>query len=126
MLALALSVGLALGQGIPTCRELDRADTPANDAAKERVGLLANTVWFGLRIYQVAISPADGANCTFYPSCSSYGIRAVRHFGPVLGGCMTTARLLRDHRDPTYPVGSAGRRLYHYNPPTEDDWWHGE
>lgn len=37
------------------------------------------------------------ATCPYYPTCSGYGILAVRAHGPVLGGLYTVDRLLREH-----------------------------
>lgn len=41
------------------------------------------------------ISLEDGARCTYYPTCSSYCVRAVRRYGP-LGLFICMERLLRD------------------------------
>ena len=114
-----LLISTALAQ-IPDCRELYAAQAPA---ATERLGLLRNTAWLGLRAFQVLISPADGAGCTLYPSCSQYAILAIQQEGPVLGGWMALARVMRDHHDPSDPLCRAGHRLYHYAPPQDDTWW---
>ncbi|MDG1480460.1 MAG: membrane protein insertion efficiency factor YidD [Myxococcota bacterium] len=42
-------------------------------------------------------SEQDGAQCAFYPTCSAYGILAVREHGVPLGGLLTVDRLLREH-----------------------------
>lgn len=46
-------------------------------------------------MYKTLISSQDQAVCTFTPSCSEYGIMAVKHFGLIKGGLMTTDRLTR-------------------------------
>ena len=48
-----------------------------------------------LQAYQVVLSPHLGASCRFEPSCSNYGIEAVRRHGPWRGLWLTLRRLLR-------------------------------
>jgi len=50
-----------------------------------------------IRIYQYAISPMLGANCRFTPTCSQYGIEAIRKYGPFKGGWMALKRIGRCH-----------------------------
>jgi len=45
--------------------------------------------------YKTFISSQDLSVCTFTPSCSEYGILAVKRFGPMRGGFMTMDRLTR-------------------------------
>ena len=33
-----------------------------------------------IRVYQITISPILGQNCRFYPSCSNYGIQALKEY----------------------------------------------
>jgi putative membrane protein insertion efficiency factor len=56
-----------------------------------------------LRAYQLGISPYLGQNCRFYPSCSQYGLEAVREHGALKGGFLTTRRLCKCH--PWHPGG---------------------
>lgn len=50
-----------------------------------------------IRLYQVAISPALPQSCRYYPSCSSYAVRAIERFGPLVGLWLAARRLLRCH-----------------------------
>ncbi|MCZ4245742.1 membrane protein insertion efficiency factor YidD [Pedobacter punctiformis] len=50
-----------------------------------------------IRIYQYAISPMLGANCRFTPTCSQYGMEAIRKYGPFKGGWMALKRIGRCH-----------------------------
>lgn len=50
-----------------------------------------------IRFYQGAISPYLPASCRFTPTCSVYGIEAVKKYGPFRGGWLTIKRLIRCH-----------------------------
>lgn len=56
-----------------------------------------------IRFYQVAISPLKPPSCRFYPTCSQYGLEAIKRFGPIKGGYLTIKRLLKCH--PFHPGG---------------------
>jgi putative membrane protein insertion efficiency factor len=51
--------------------------------------------YFMIRFFQVVISPQDGANCRFTPTCSAYGKHAVEKHGALLGAIMAGERLIR-------------------------------
>jgi uncharacterized protein len=46
-------------------------------------------------MYKTFFSSQDLTVCTFSPSCSEYGILAIKNFGMVKGGIMTMDRLTR-------------------------------
>ncbi|NHO31559.1 membrane protein insertion efficiency factor YidD [Acetobacter sp. LMG 1636] len=48
-----------------------------------------------MRLWQIVLSPVTGPNCRFHPSCSCYGIDAVRKHGAMRGGWLTVKRILR-------------------------------
>jgi len=48
-----------------------------------------------IRLYQMLLSPLLGANCRFTPSCSAYGVEAIRLHGPWRGGWLTLRRIAR-------------------------------
>lgn len=48
-----------------------------------------------IRLYQVTISPILGPRCKYYPSCSHYGLEAVRVHGAVVGPVLAGWRVLR-------------------------------
>lgn len=50
-----------------------------------------------IRLYQILISPLLGANCRFTPTCSQYGLQAIRKYGPFKGGWMALKRISRCH-----------------------------
>jgi len=56
-----------------------------------------------IRFYQRFLSPLKPPTCRFYPTCSNYGLEAVKRFGAVKGGWLTVKRILRCH--PFHPGG---------------------
>jgi len=47
-----------------------------------------------IRIYQYTISPYFPASCRYTPTCSSYGVDAIKKHGPFKGGWLTLKRFL--------------------------------
>lgn len=56
-----------------------------------------------IKIYQYLISPLLGSSCRFTPTCSQYGIEAIKKYGAFKGGWLTLKRIARCH-----PWGSHG------------------
>ncbi|MCT7904642.1 MAG: membrane protein insertion efficiency factor YidD [Candidatus Ornithobacterium hominis] len=56
-----------------------------------------------IKFYQWAISPWLGSNCRFTPTCSQYGIEALKTHGLYYGLYLTIRRILRCH-----PRGGSG------------------
>lgn len=56
-----------------------------------------------IRAYQLALSPLVGNGCRFAPTCSHYGMEAVKAHGALAGGLLTFRRLLRCH-----PLAASG------------------
>jgi putative membrane protein insertion efficiency factor len=50
-----------------------------------------------IKAYQYLISPLTGASCRFTPTCSQYGVEAIKKHGPFKGGLLTLKRLGRCH-----------------------------
>ncbi|CCW32751.1 membrane protein insertion efficiency factor YidD [Xenorhabdus nematophila] len=50
-----------------------------------------------IRGYQLVISPLLGPRCRFNPTCSHYGIEALRRFGMIKGSWLTVKRILKCH-----------------------------
>jgi len=48
-----------------------------------------------VRLYQRTISPALPARCKYYPSCSEYGVQAIRRYGVLRGVVLAAWRILR-------------------------------
>lgn len=52
-------------------------------------------IFIGLiKVYQYTISPYFPASCRYTPTCSSYGIEALKKHGPIKGGWLTVKRII--------------------------------
>ena len=47
-----------------------------------------------IKLYQVTLSPLIGRSCRYTPTCSNYGLEAIRKYGPFKGGWLTVKRVL--------------------------------
>jgi uncharacterized protein len=56
-----------------------------------------------IRFYQLALSPLKPPTCRFYPTCSHYGLEAIKKHGALKGGWLTLKRILKCH--PFHPGG---------------------
>ena len=59
--------------------------------------LLAKLMVALVNLYQYALSPLLPGVCRFTPSCSEYGVQALRKHGPWRGGWLTLKRFLSCH-----------------------------
>lgn len=50
-----------------------------------------------IKLYQVLISPWLGKSCRYTPTCSHYGVEALKKYGPVKGLWLTAKRIARCH-----------------------------
>lgn len=50
-----------------------------------------------IHFYRYAVSPLIGSRCRFYPTCSTYGLEAIRVHGALKGGWLTLKRIARCH-----------------------------
>lgn len=48
-----------------------------------------------IKVYQLVISPWMGPSCRYTPTCSQYGIEALKKYGPVKGLWLTAKRIAR-------------------------------
>ncbi len=51
-------------------------------------------VWL-IRLYQRTLSPLLGPRCRYHPSCSAYGLQAIRSYGILRGSVLAGWRILR-------------------------------
>lgn len=50
-----------------------------------------------IRIYQWTLSPWLGKQCRYTPTCSRYGVEALKKYGIFKGGYLTVRRILSCH-----------------------------
>lgn len=50
-----------------------------------------------IKLYQWIISPWLGSKCRYTPTCSQYGVEALKKYGPVKGLWLTFKRISRCH-----------------------------
>ena len=48
-----------------------------------------------IRFYQLVISPILPSACRYTPSCSAYGIEALKKHGAIRGSVLTIKRIMR-------------------------------
>ncbi len=48
-----------------------------------------------IKLYQLIISPWLGPSCRYTPTCSQYGIEALKKYGPLKGLWLTVKRIAR-------------------------------
>jgi putative membrane protein insertion efficiency factor len=58
-------------------------------------GSVADRMIAAIRVYQREISPRRPPCCRFTPTCSAYGVEAIRTHGALRGGWLTLRRLVR-------------------------------
>ncbi len=86
--------------------------------------MIVNPIKFGMvlfiKTYQFFFSQLDGSHCQFRPSCSHFGVLAVKKYG-LKGILMTADRLLRCNpfTYKTYPL--TPDRKHHYDPVEKHD-----
>ncbi|MBN8701718.1 MAG: membrane protein insertion efficiency factor YidD [Bacteroidetes bacterium] len=56
--------------------------------------LIGSIFVYLIKGYQVFISPLLMPSCKYTPSCSHYGIQAIKKHGPFKGGYLTFKRIL--------------------------------
>jgi putative membrane protein insertion efficiency factor len=66
-----------------------------------------------IRFFQIFISPQDGPNCRYSPTCSRYARISIDKYGPIMGTIMFSDRFLRCN-----PFG-----LYGHDHPEDNYFW---
>lgn len=52
---------------------------------------------FGIRAYQMVLSPLLPSACRYFPSCSQYAIEAIEKHGAMRGSWLAARRIARCH-----------------------------
>lgn len=59
--------------------------------------LIAGIFIFLIQVYRRVISPLLPARCRYNPTCSEYGLQAIKKHGPFRGFWLTTKRIASCH-----------------------------
>lgn len=57
------------------------------------ISIPANVMILLIRVYQYTLSPFIGRSCRYVPTCSNYGIQAIKKYGAIKGGWLTIKRI---------------------------------
>jgi putative membrane protein insertion efficiency factor len=69
------------------------------------INKLFSALFIGLiSLYRVTLSSIMGRQCRFLPTCSEYGVEAIRKYGPWKGGWLAVKRI--SHCHPYEKLGS--------------------
>lgn len=112
-IGLVLAIGLSLGAG---CAGLSADGGSAKEPDPAAVPV---------HLFRRFLSGADSDRCPMHPSCSQYGLNAIKKHGPLMGWIMATDRLMRCGRDTIHrvpPVWIHGEQ-YFYDPVENNDFW---
>jgi len=82
-------------------------DVPAEVEVGNDEGVMTSSMIMAIGFYKKWISPILPPACRFLPTCSQYGVQAIKEFGPSKGVILTAWRLAR-----CSPFGGRG-----YDPP---------
>ncbi|MCI9099760.1 MAG: membrane protein insertion efficiency factor YidD [Lachnospiraceae bacterium] len=57
--------------------------------------MMKNLLIWMIRCYQKYVSPVKSTRCPYFPTCSQYGIEALKRYGAFKGILLTGWRILR-------------------------------
>ncbi|MCI8731449.1 MAG: membrane protein insertion efficiency factor YidD [Lachnospiraceae bacterium] len=57
--------------------------------------MMKNLLIWMIRCYQKYVSPVKSTRCPYFPTCSQYGIEALKKYGAFKGILLTGWRILR-------------------------------
>jgi putative membrane protein insertion efficiency factor len=95
----------SLENGVVEGEEISEESADSKSGAGEEV--MSESMIMAIGFYKQWISPLLPPACRFLPTCSQYGVQAIKEFGPTKGTILTAWRLAR-----CSPFGGRG-----YDPP---------
>lgn len=105
-------------------RKTTRTTVHAKEPAIGKAGILEEIVSAPVHFYQHFLSHQWGQSCAYYPSCSNYGLLAIRKHGALVGSMMTFDRLQHEADEArTAPPILTGGQIKIYDPLENNDYW---
>jgi putative component of membrane protein insertase Oxa1/YidC/SpoIIIJ protein YidD len=101
------------------------APAPARDAESLSAFDATLPLRLGILGYRALRSPDSPARCPSEPSCSAYGLQALRRHGPLAGYVLTADRLLHEANEGTVSPVARVRGGFKVVDPLENNtfWW---
>ncbi len=94
------------------------------DVEASRDGPAGRLLIDAVRFFQKYISPVDGERCTMVPTCSHYGLQAIRKHGALLGFMMTADRIVHEYEEQRFVPSVWDGRMHRFLDPVENnDFW---
>lgn len=126
LLAVALPIGAAAAPFGPFRTAAAPVTRDAKDAVTRPERLpTGDPFWFAFQVYQSTLSSQDGPKCAHAPTCSLYGVQAVRRYR-VLGFFLAVDRLWRTSRSSVLrpmPIQYGGAIPRLFDPLDANDFW---
>jgi len=91
---------------------------------EEPLSLASKTALLAMDFFINHISKVDGDRCPMYPTCSAYGVDAIRKHGFLIGIVMTADRLIHENNEMDHAVIiKKGDRYRYFDPLSNNDYW---
>ncbi|WP_341536227.1 membrane protein insertion efficiency factor YidD [Glaesserella parasuis] len=90
--------------------------TTGTTGTTSKLSPLAYVMLAFVHFYRYVISPLIGPRCRFYPTCSTYALKAIKIHGAIKGGWLALKRILRCNplseggEDPVPPKCNCGTK----------------
>ena len=90
---------LALAESVSCQEDVKRAEKFClhNSTSMNLNKYLSNILIGLIKLYQITISPLLGATCRFHPTCSEYGVDALKKHGFIRGILLLCKRIVKCH-----------------------------
>lgn len=110
---------------VVTCTDGMSPQEPDNIREKDiHYGVPAELMMELIGFFSNTISRVDGDRCPMYPTCSAYGMEAIRTHGAVIGIVMIADRLIHEANEmDTAPLVEVQGRNRYYDPLSNNDFW---
>ncbi|MBN2568688.1 MAG: membrane protein insertion efficiency factor YidD [Deltaproteobacteria bacterium] len=91
---------------------------------EEPLSFASKATLFAMDFFINYVSKVDGDRCPMYPTCSAYGVDAIRKHGFLIGIVMTADRLIHENNEMDYAViVKKGARHRYFDPLSNNDFW---